>query len=60
MTRPASKNSAPDLLAMKQASLRRMLAAAKALYDKGELRPMSLPGHVSPPAVEALRVKAKE
>jgi hypothetical protein len=60
MTSHDRKTNVPDLLAMKQSSLGRMFAMAKALHDKGELRPMSLPGHVSPPAVEALRVKAKE
>lgn len=49
-----------DLLAMKQASLGRMLATAKMLHNEGELRPMPLPAHVSPPVVEPLRVKAKE
>ncbi len=60
MTQPASKSSASALLAMKQASVARMLATAKALHDEGELRPMPLPAHVSPPVVEPLRVKAKE
>ena len=60
MTKPASKNSAHELLAMKQASVARMLVMAKALHDEGELRPMPLPAHVSPPVVEPLRVKAKE
>ena len=54
------KNDVPDLLAMKQASLARMLATAKALHNKGELRPMPLPAHVSPPSVEPLRVKTKK
>jgi hypothetical protein len=60
MTRPASKNDAPKLLAMQQASLARMLATAKSLQERGRLRPMPLPIHVSPPAVEPLRVKAKQ
>lgn len=60
MTSYDRKNDAPNLLAMKQASLARMLATAKALNDKDKLRPMPRTAHVSPPAVEALRVKAKE
>ncbi len=60
MTKPASKSNASALLAMKQASVARMLATAKALHDRGELCPMSLPAHVSPPVVEHLRVKSKE
>lgn len=40
MTPHDSKADDPDLLAMKQASLGRMLATAKALRDQGELRPM--------------------
>ena len=60
MTKPARMNSAPDLLAMKQASVASMLATAKALHDRGELCPMFLPAHVSPPVVEPLRVKAKK
>ena len=60
MTKPASKSSASALLAMKQASFGRMLATAKALHDQGELRPMPLPAHVSPPTLEPLRVKPKE
>ena len=49
-----------DLLAMKQASLGRMLATAKARHDEGELRPMPLPAHVSPPAAEPLRVMTRK
>ena len=60
MTPHDSRADVPDLLAMKQASLGRMLARAKALHDQGELRRMPLPAHVSPPAAEPLRVKAKE
>ena len=60
MTPHDSRADVPDLLAMKQASLGRMLATAKALHDRGELRTMPLPAHVSPPVVEPLRVKAKE
>ena len=60
MTQPASKSSASALLAMKQASVARMLVMAKALHDQGELRSTPLPAHVSPPAVEPLRVKAKK
>lgn len=60
MTRPATKNSAPELLAMKQASLGRMFDTAKALHDKGELRPVPLPAQVSRPAVEPLRVRTRE
>lgn len=60
MTSNNRKSDVVDLLAMKHASLGRMFATAKALHDKGELRPMPLPAHVSPPAVEPLRVKAKE
>lgn len=50
------KNDVPNLLAMKHASLGRMFATTKALHDKGELLPVPLPAHVSPPAVEPLRV----
>ncbi len=59
MTRPNSKNSAPDLLAMKQASLGRMLAAAKALHDQGELRPVPLPPGTPLATAESLRVRTR-
>jgi len=59
MTRPASKNNAPELLAMQQASLARMLATAKVLHDKGELRPMPRPAHVALPTSEPLRVRTR-
>ena len=38
MTRPTSKNSAHELLAMKQASVARMLVMAKTLHDQRQLR----------------------
>ena len=60
MTSNDRENDVPDLLARKQASLGRMFATAKALHDKGELRPMPLPSHVSLPAVEPLRVRTKK
>ena len=60
MTRPTRKGNVNELPAMKQASLGRMLATAQALHDEGELRPMPLPAHVSPPTLEPLRVKPKE
>ena len=60
MTADDRKVDAPDLLAMKQASVARMLATAKALHDEGELRPMPLPAHVSPPAAEPLRVMTRK
>ena len=60
MTSNDRENDVPDLLAMNQSSVARMLAAANSLQEQGRLRPMLLPAHVSPPAVEPLRVKAKE
>ena len=60
MTPHDSRADVPDLLAMKQASMVRMLASAKALHEEGELRPMPLPTNVSPPLVEPIRVKSNE
>ncbi len=59
MTSNDHKNDVPDLPAMKQASLGRMLAAAKALHDQGELRPVPLPPGTPLPSAEPLRVRTR-
>ena len=53
------KSDVIDLLAMKQASVARMLANAKALNDKGELRPMPLPPGTPLPTAVPLRVRTR-
>jgi hypothetical protein len=45
-------------LAMKQASVVRMVALAKALQAQGQLKTASVPAGVTRPAVRELRVKA--
>jgi hypothetical protein len=45
-------------LAMKQASVVRMVALAKALHAQGQLKTAPVPAGVTRPAVRELRVKA--
>jgi hypothetical protein len=59
MPRPTVKNDVPDLLAMKQASLARMVATAKVLHEQRALQPVSLPPGTPLPTAVPLRVRTR-
>jgi hypothetical protein len=54
----ARKQLNPTVIALKQASIGRMLTSASTLHAQGQLKKAPQPTGVTPPAVRSLRVKS--